>query len=354
VKTKTKWLEEPNTTCFIADIAANHDGDLQRAIDLIFRAKEAGADIAKFQHFKASNIVSGKGFSDLSDKIKTHQTEWSLPVDQVYDQYHTRQDWDEKLIEACVAADIEFMTTPYDIEAVHHYSKYCSAIKIGSGDITYHQLINEVCKTGLPILIASGASDLYETEQAIQIVRNSKVPYCLFQCNTNYTGDLENFKYVNLNVLKQFAVSFPEAVLGLSDHTPGHSAVLGAVSLGARVIEKHFTDDNSRVGPDHKFALDPTAWREMVDRTRELELSLGDGIKRVEENERNTYVVQRRAIRAARNLKQGEILSYNDLKFLRPCPDGAAAPYEIGAFVGRRLGVDLDADCELMRCHLAD
>ena len=118
------------------------------------------------------------------------------------------------------------------------------------------------------------------------------------QCNTNYTASLENFRHIHLRVLETFRAMFPSAVLGLSDHTPGHATVLGAVALGGRVIEKHFTDDNSREGPDHPFSMTPASWREMVDRTRELEYALGSTKKFVAENERETVVVQRRCLRA--------------------------------------------------------
>ncbi len=123
------------------------------------------------------------------------------------------------------------------------------------------------------------------------------------QCNTNYTGSKENFKYVNLNVLKTYAAMYPDLILGLSDHTPGHAAVLGAVALGARVVEKHFTDDNLREGPDHAFALDPIAWADMVENTRQLEMALGSADKSVAENEQETVVLQRRCLRAAVDIR---------------------------------------------------
>ena len=107
------------------------------------------------------------------------------------------------------------------------------------------------------------------------------------QCNTNYTGSMSNFKYINLHVLNLFKQRYPEILLGLSDHTPGHATVLGAVSLGAKVIEKHFTDNNKLEGPDHGFSMNPASWKEMVDGTRELELALGNPIKKVENNEKN-------------------------------------------------------------------
>ena len=135
------------------------------------------------------------------------------------------------------------------------------------------------------------------------------------QCNTNYTGSLENFKYIQLNVLKTYRAMYPDMVLGLSDHTPGHATVLGAVALGARMIEKHFTDDINREGPDHAFSMDPHTWREMVNRTRELENALGNGVKKVEENESQTVILQRRSIRLVRDLKEGSLLNANDLEF---------------------------------------
>jgi N-acetylneuraminate synthase len=158
----------------------------------------------------------------------------------------------------------------------------------------------------------------------------------LMQCNTNYTGSIANLGYVNLRVLETFRGRFPHLVLGLSDHTPGHATVLGAVALGARVIEKHFTDDRSRVGPDHAFSMTPTEWREMVARTRELEAALGDGVKRVEANERETVVVQRRALHARRAIAAGQTIEDVDLIPLRPAPADAATPAERGAVVGKQ------------------
>ena len=176
-----------------------------------------------------------------------------------------------------------------------------------------------------------------DVDRAVTTIREINPRLLLMQCNTNYTGSTENFRYVNLRVLRTFASRYPDLVLGLSDHTPGHSAVLGAVALGARAIEKHFTDDRGREGPDHPFSLDPAAWREMVDRTRELEYALGNGEKIVEPNERETVVIQRRCIRAARDLTAGTVLGDGDLESLRPSPVDAIFPFQIRDVVGRTL-----------------
>jgi sialic acid synthase SpsE len=339
-------------TYFIADIAANHDGDLERAKDLIWLAKNAGADCAKFQHFTAQKIVSDVGFSALANSKQSHQSGWEKSVYEIYDQYHTRRDWTQTLVETCKEAGIEFMTTPYDIDAAKTVLPYVNAVKVGSGDITFRNLLIEIASIDKPILLATGASDINEVMDAVEVILNRSENLCLMQCNTNYTGDLENFKNVNLNVLKSFSVIYPNMPLGLSDHTPGHSAVLGAITLGARVIEKHFTDDNSRTGPDHHFALNPLTWREMVDRARELEMSLGDGIKRIEINERETVVIQRRALRATRDLKKGDVLASEDFEALRPCPEGAVSPMAESEYLDKTLVVDLTKGHCLMRQYI--
>jgi N-acetylneuraminate synthase len=136
---------------------------------------------------------------------------------------------------------------------------------------------------------------------------------------------------------------YPELVLGLSDHTPGHSTVLGAISLGARIIEKHFTDDIHREGPDHLFSMNASTWREMVDRARELENSLGTGCKKIEANEKETVVIQRRSLRLTTHLEAGSTLKRNHLSVLRPCPSDAIQPYDISQVVGKRLRRDKKA-----------
>jgi N-acetylneuraminate synthase len=191
-----------------------------------------------------------------------------------------------------------------------------------------------------PVLLATGASDIGEVAAAVRLVLSVNPQLCLMQCNTNYTGSLENYRHIHLNVLKTYATMFPDVVLGLSDHTPGHSTVLGSVALGARVIEKHFTDDTTRVGPDHPFSMDPATWREMVDRTRELELALGSPDKHVAENEARTVVIQRRALRVTEDLAAGTVLTRELLEPLRPAPQDAIFPYDIETVLGETLEVD--------------
>ena len=328
-------------TYFIADIAANHDGSLDRAKELIYMAKEAGADAAKFQHFRAESIVSDQGFKALGNQ-KSHQSKWNKSVYDVYKDATVSLDWTASLKETCDAANITFFTSPYDFDLVDQVDPYVPAYKIGSGDITWLEIIRHIAGKGKPYLIATGASSLQEVQNAMDVALSINRNVCLMQCNTNYTASLENFKYINLNVLKTYQVMYPNVVMGLSDHTPGHATVLGAIALGARVIEKHFTDDIDRAGPDHAFSMNPKAWSEMVARSRELENALGSGNKRVEENELETVILQRRALRASKKLTQGSILSREDLIPLRPCPVDAIAPYHVNSVVGKILREDIN------------
>jgi len=327
-------LDQP--TYFIADIAANHDGDLERAKALIWQASEAGADCAKFQHFLAKDIVSDRGFRALGGQ-QSHQAEWEKSVYEIYEDFECPRDWTEVLHATCDEAGIHFMTSPYDFAAIDAFAEWIPAYKVGSGDITWPKALTLMAQKGKPVLLATGASDMRDVERAVDTILESNRQLVLLNCNTNYTGSQENFRHVNLRVLQSFALHWPGMVLGLSDHTPAHAAVLGAVALGARVVEKHFTDDVNRDGPDHPFSMTPVTWREMVYRSRELEAALGDGVKRVEDNERETVVLQRRAIRFATDLEAGTSLTKEALKVLRPCPQDGLEPYRLTEVLGRTL-----------------
>ncbi len=323
-------------TYFIADIAANHDGNLERAKDLIYLAKEAGADAAKFQHFKAESIVSDHGFKTLGGP-QSHQAKWNKSVFEVYQGASVDLGWTPELKDTCDKVGIAFFTSPYAFDLVDHIDPFVPAYKIGSGDITWLEIIKHIASKAKPFILASGASSMDDVHRAIEAALEINPQIALMQCNTNYTGNLENFRYIQLNVLNCYREMYPNMVLGLSDHTPGHATVLGAVALGARMVEKHFTDVMDRPGPDHAFSMNPSAWREMVARTRELELALGTGIKKIEDNEAKTVILQRRSIRAARDLTLGTVILESDLEVLRPCPPGALPPYRMSEVVGKRL-----------------
>lgn len=337
----TRELGENQPTYFIADIAANHDGVLDKALELISLAAEAGADAAKFQHFRADHIVSDKGFRELGGQ-QSHQSSWSQSVYEVYKKASLPWEWTEPLAQRAAEAGIDFFTSPYDIEAIDFVDPFVPAYKIGSGDITWLEAIDHIASKGKPVILATGAASLEEVDNAVSVIARHGVPYSVMQCNTNYTGVEENMNHIHLNVLKTYQERYPEALLGLSDHTHGDVTVLGAVALGARVVEKHFTDDITHEGPDHHFSMTPETWRSMVDRTRQMEAAMGSHSKVVAENEKETVVIQRRGLRFAGALPAGTVLEAQHLVSLRPATPGSVTPDQVSEVLGKTLTESVD------------
>lgn len=337
---------------FIAEIGSNFDGDINRAKDLIEIAKDSGANAVKFQHYTADSLVSDIGFKSLGSNLKTHQSKWEKSVSDIYDAASLDKEWTADLLNKARSVDIDFFTSPYSIDLLDYVLPFIDAVKIGSGDITFTSFLKKIAKLDLPILIATGASNFSDVDRAMSIFQDKHENICIMQCNTNYEGNKRHRIFQNLNVLTAYKNKFPRSILGLSCHMPGWTSVLGAVSLGARVIEKHFTDDRTRKGPDHGFAINPLEWSEMVKETRALEEMLGDGLKKIEENEKATRIVQQRCIRAKRDLMPGEIIKEDDVIILRPCPDNAFKPYEGEKVLGKKLKKQIQAGQNFTIEHL--
>ena len=340
IKIGDRRISAKDPVYFIAEIGSNFDGDLNRAKDLIHLAKEAGADAVKFQHYTAGSLVSDEGFNSLGDQ-KSHQASWKKSVFETYDDASLNRNWTGMLKSTCDDVGVDFFTSPYSFELVDYVEKYVPAYKVGSGDITWTEIIEHMAKKKKPMLIACGASDDKDVIRAIDSALKFNQEIVLLQCNTNYTVSRDNFFHIQLNVLDHYKTLYPKMIIGLSDHTPGHVSVLGAVAKGARVIEKHFTDSTDRPGPDHVFAMSPESWREMVERTRELEMCLGDGVKRIEANELETVTLQRRCVRFAHDLKAGSIITQNDLRMLRPCPEDGIPPFDADKLVGKEIKINV-------------
>ncbi len=329
-----------NPTYFIAEIGSNFDGDLNRALDLIKLAKDSGADAVKFQHYTAASLVSDEGFKSLGGK-SAHQKEWKKSVFETYEKASLNKEWTSLLHKECLLKDIEFLTSPYSLDLIDYVSPFLNAFKIGSGDINWHAALEKAGEFKKPILIGTGASNLQEVKDAVHATRLDENLVCIMQCNTSYTLDESNFDYANLNVIDTYKKTFPNSIIGLSCHLKDHLSVLIAVSKGARIIEKHFTDDNERIGPDHKFALNPIEFKSMVENTRKVERLLGDGVKKKEDNEIETSILQRRALCTRRNLKIGDIIQASDLEPLRPAPKDSFNAQEISKIASKKATKDL-------------
>lgn len=346
IKIGNRLIGPNHPTYFIADIAANHDGDLERAKLLIRLAKEAGADAAKFQNFDAPKIVSDYGFSHMNSQV-SHQATWKKSVTEVYRAASIPFEWSMTLVEECNEVGIDYFSSPYDFTAIDFLDQYVPVYKAGSGEIDWIEALERMAGKGKPFFIATGASTIGEVQKAVHAILKINKQLVLMQCNTNYTASPGNYDHLHLNVLKTYASMFPDVILGLSDHTHAVAPVVGAVTLGARVIERHFTDSNDREGPDHKFAMDPDKWARMVEETRLLERALGSADKFIADNERDTAVVQRRCLRAARDIQAGETFTREMIDVLRPATPGAIKPDQIENVLGTKALHDFKYGQEL-------
>jgi N-acetylneuraminate synthase len=353
IKIGNRLIGSTHPTYFIADIAANHDGDLERAKMLIRLAKEAGAEAAKFQNFRAPKIVSDYGFKHMDGQV-SHQAKWKKSVFEVYQGASIPFEWTLTLAEECKETGIDYFSAPYDFEAIDWLDPYVEIYKAGSGEIDWIEALERMAAKGKPFFVATGAATIGEVQRAVHAILKINKQLVLMQCNTNYTASPQNYDHLHLNVLKTYATMFPDVILGLSDHTHAVAPVLGAVTLGARVIERHFTDSNDREGPDHKFAMNPENWARMVEETRILERALGSADKFIAGNEQETAVIQRRCLRAARDIKAGEVFTREMIDVLRPAAPGAIKPHEIPDVIGTKALTDLPKGKELRWTDLGE
>ena len=207
-------------------------------------------------------------------------------------------------------------SAPYDFEAVDLMEELgVDFYKIGSGDITWHEMLEYIAKKNKPMILATGASTLAEVDEAVKIIEaTGNRDLILLQCITNYPSKIAS---ANLNVLKTYQKRF-DIITGYSDHAPTDIVPLGAVALGAKVIEKHFTLNKKDKGPDHPHSMEPAEFASMVKRIRQLEAAAGSEDKQVVEEESETVIVQRRGLYAKRVIKAGEPLTAGDIDVLRP------------------------------------
>jgi len=337
IKIGSKLVGEDQPTLFIADIGANFDGCLEKAKKLVLAAKKAGADVVKFQSFLSSKIVSGPSFAKMGLK-GVHGT-WEKPIEEVFKEAEFPRPWHKKLFNYCKKIGIIFISSPYDFEAVDLLDKLgVNFFKIGSGEITWPEMLRYIAKKGKPMILATGDSTLAEVDEAVRIIEetgNNKL--IILQCITNYPSKIES---ANINVLKTYQTTF-DIITGYSDHSPGDIVVLGAIALGAKVIEKHLTLSRKDKGPDHPHSMEPQEFKEMVKKVRLLEKALGTTRKEPVDEESETVIVQRRSLHAIKDIAKGKRIKKNDIIELRPAVGIPPKYKEI--VIGRRAKIKIKA-----------
>ncbi|MBI5045417.1 MAG: N-acetylneuraminate synthase family protein [Candidatus Niyogibacteria bacterium] len=314
IKIGKRLVGEGHPSYFIADIGANFDGNLDKAKKLALAAKEAGADVVKFQTFSADTIISGPSFAKMN--LKGVHGSWKKPIDEVFRAAEFPRKWHKELYNYCKEIGTVFNSAPYDFSAVDLLHELgVDFFKIGSGEITWHEMLEYVAQKNKPIILSTGDSTLAEIDEAVRVIENAgNDKIILLQCITNYPSKIES---ANINVLKTYQTAF-NVITGYSDHSPGDVVVLGAIALGAKVIEKHFTLSKKDAGPDHPHSMEPREFKLMVEKIRLLEKALGTTKKDIVEEESETVIVQRRSLHAKRNIKSGEVIKREDIIELRP------------------------------------
>jgi len=338
IKIGNRLIGEGHPSYIIAEIGANFDNDIEKAKKLIDAAKSCGADCAKFQSFKAEKIVSEKGFASMNLK-GVHGT-WGRPVHEVFRDAEFPREWHEEIAGYCNSIGIDFSTSPYDFEAVDLCMKLdVPFIKIGSGEITWLEMIEYISKQGKPIILATGDATMSEIDEAVRVIEQTgNRNLILLQCITNYPSKIES---ANINVIKTYQTAF-NVLAGYSDHSPGPVVALGSVALGGVIIEKHFTLNKADKGPDHPHSMDVEDFKKMVKYVRELESAMGSTRKVVVEEESETVYVQRRGLYTNKHIPKGKIIDKSDIVELRPAL-GILPKYK-NMVIGRTASRDIPAD----------
>lgn len=314
IKIGSRLVGQGHPTYIIAEIGGNFDGSIDKAKRLIDAAKESGADCAKFQTFTAPTIVSEGGFSRM--QLKGVHGSWGRTVSEVFKDVEFPMEWHQEIADYCKQVGIDFSTSPYFKEAVDLCVELdVPFIKIGSGDITWLEMLDYIARTGKPLMLATGDATLSEIDEAVRTIEaTGNRDLILMQCITNYPSKIES---ANVNVLKTYQSAF-DVLTGYSDHAPGPVVALASVILGGCVIEKHFTLNKKDKGPDHPHSMEPQDFKQMVDYVREVERAIGSTRKEVVAEEGETVYVQRRCLYAKRNLPKGHIMTEEDIDVLRP------------------------------------
>lgn len=280
-----------NSIEWVADIASCHDASLDRAKKLIRLASKSGATVVKFQHWKTEKFINKERFKNL--KIG-HQSSWGDTIFNIYKKYELPLKWIPELKKECDKNNVEFLISPYDIDSIDYLNKYVRRWKLGSGDLNYFDLIQKLMDTEKEIIIALGCCDYDDFCNLYNFISKNKYEYKIkfLQCLTNYENKKENISSLNLNLINAIQQCGFEG--GLSDHFKEIDIITNAISIGARIIERHLSDGLSN-SPDNDFAMLPNEWKKMIDTgNRTLEM-FGDGQFKIEKAEYKTRKIQRRS-----------------------------------------------------------
>ena len=305
------------STLIIAEAGVNHNGDLGLAKQLVDVAAQAGADLVKFQTFSANRLATRTA---KKADYQTHTTGSKESQHEMLRRLELTVEMHNELIAHCMARDISFFSTGFDVESVNLLVNLGqNRFKIPSGEIDNLPYLRHIGRFGKDVILSTGMATMGEIEAAIDVLEQAGTPRAkmtVLHCTTEYPTPMAE---VNLRAMQSIHSAFGVAV-GYSDHTPGIEVAIAAVAMGASVIEKHFTLDRKLPGPDHKASLEPGELISMVSAIRNIEIALGDGIKRLTPSEARNKPLARKSLVASRAIEAGEIFSAEFITTKRPGP----------------------------------
>lgn len=334
----------------IAEAGVNHNGDISIAKELVNAAAGAGTDAVKFQTFKADRIAA-RSAPKADYQAKNTNTDESQY--EMLERLELSESAHKELFAYCNGKDIMFMSTPFDESGADMLDNMGMEIfKIPSGEITNKDLIKHIASKKKPVIMSTGMSDLEEVEKAVGWINDiwgtDRQQLTLLHCVSNYPA---SFSDLNLRAIETMKNTF-SLPAGFSDHTKGIEASIAAAALGAAVIEKHFTLDRTMEGPDHRASIEPNELRQMVNSIRNIELAMGDGIKRPVANEEPIRNVARKCLVAARTINAGAVISAGDIAVKRP---GTGIPPEFKAdIIGMKAIRKIEPDSIIKREEITD
>jgi N-acetylneuraminate synthase len=339
---KTDFFEFIKSTkypYFIAELGSNHNGDMEIARKLIDTAKECGSDCVKFQSWTPASLIA-KDEYDRNTKYNDSPKKHFGSLREMVEAYYLREDQHFDLKNYCDKIGIDFSSSPFSFEEIDLLMKLeVPFIKIASMDINNISLLEYAAQTGKPIILSTGMADLSEIDVAVKTIeKQNSFKIILLHCIAIYPPKYEDINLNNIQMLKQ-TFGYP---VGFSDHSLGIHIPLAAITLGACIVEKHFTLDKNMPGWDHEISADPVELKQIVQYGKEIVTSLGDYKRIVSADELSKRVKFRRSIVIARNMKKGDIITKDDLLFKRP---GTGIPPEDAKYiVGRKLAFDINFD----------
>lgn len=326
-----KKIGKGNPCYIMMDVAANHNGNLDTAKELIKKAAEAGADAIKLQTYRAEDMYSKRTPQFSRDSMK--------PYDLIKMVQHPRE-WIPQLAEYAKGFDIDFLSTPFDYDAVDLLDNTgVSLFKVASLEIVDLRFLKYIAGKGKPVILSTGMASLGEIEDALEAVRSAgNANTVLLHCNTCYPSPMH---IVNLKAIETMRNAF-KLPTGFSDHTLGWHIPVAAVTMGACVIEKHFTLSRKQDGPDHGFSIEPDELKLMIQHIRDIEKAMGDGIKKVSQEELENYEKGRRSLIARTDISKGSIITEDMITTKRP--GYGIKPKYFDMVVGRTAKTDIHED----------